>query len=51
MKITNVRAIPLNVPLTYERAAIRRETSLSACYVEIDTDQGLLGHGLTAITE
>ena len=42
---------PLNVPLTYERAAIRRETSLSACYVEIGTDQGLLGHGLTAITE
>lgn len=51
MKITSVRATPLNVPLTYERGAIRRETSLSACYVEIETDQGLIGHGLTAITE
>ena len=51
MKITSVRATPLNVPLTYERGAIRRETSLSACYVEVETDQGLIGHGLTAITE
>ncbi|MGN1056837.1 MAG: mandelate racemase/muconate lactonizing enzyme family protein [Comamonas sp.] len=51
MKITYVKAYPLNVPLVYERSTVKRETSLSACYVEIGTDNGILGHGFTAITE
>ncbi len=51
MKITAVRATPLNIPLIYERSSVRRETNLSACYVEIETDEGLIGHGFTAITE
>lgn len=51
MNIVRVQATALNVPLQYESGSVRRQTSLSACYVEIETDCGLIGHGLTAITE
>ncbi|GAA5232860.1 mandelate racemase/muconate lactonizing enzyme family protein [Verticiella sediminum] len=50
-RITRVKATPLNVPIRFVAGEIRRETSLSACYVEVETDQGIVGHGLTAITE
>ncbi len=51
MKIVRVQATPLNVPLDFAAGGIRRSTSLSACYVEIETADGLIGHGFTAITE
>lgn len=51
MKITQVRAIPLNIPVEFRAGNIRRDTSLSACHVEIETDTGLVGYGFTAITE
>lgn len=51
MKITQVRAFPLNIPIEFRAGAIRRDTSLSACHVEIETDGGLVGYGFTAITE
>lgn len=51
MKITQVRAIPLNIPIEFRAGSIRRDTSLSACHVEIETDSGLTGYGFTAITE
>lgn len=51
MKIVRVQATPLNVPLDFAAGGIRRSTSLSACYVEIETANGLIGHGFTAITE
>lgn len=51
MKITRVTATPLNVPLDITLFGARRATSLSACLVEIETDQGISGHGFTAITE
>src|SRR5712671_445778 len=51
MKIARVLATPLNVPVTLDAAGIEKKTSLSCCLVEIETDQGLVGHGFTAITE
>jgi L-alanine-DL-glutamate epimerase-like enolase superfamily enzyme len=51
MKIARVAATPLNVPVTLDAAGIEKQTSLSVCLVEVETDQGLVGHGFTAITE
>jgi L-alanine-DL-glutamate epimerase-like enolase superfamily enzyme len=51
LKIARVRATPLNVPVTLDAAGIEKKTSLSVCLVEIETEAGLVGHGLTAITE
>jgi L-rhamnonate dehydratase len=50
-KIARVRAIPLNVPVALDAAGIEKKTSLSVCLVEIETEGGLVGHGITAITE
>jgi L-alanine-DL-glutamate epimerase-like enolase superfamily enzyme len=51
MKIARVSATPLNVPLHIKLVGADRTTSLACCFVEIETDSGLLGHGLTSITE
>lgn len=51
MKIVRVTATPLNVPLHIKLVGVDRKTSLSGCYVEVETDTGLVGHGLTGITE
>ena len=51
MKIARVTAIPLNVPLHIKLVGLDHKSSLAACYVEIETDSGLVGHGLTGITE
>jgi L-alanine-DL-glutamate epimerase-like enolase superfamily enzyme len=51
MKIARVSATPLNVPVVLDAAGIEKKTSLSVCLVEVETDAGLVGHGLTAITE
>jgi L-rhamnonate dehydratase len=51
MKIARVTATPLNVPLHIKLVGVDRQSSLSACYVEVETDTGLIGHGLTGITE
>jgi L-rhamnonate dehydratase len=50
MKIVRVAATPLNVPLTIELPGIKRQSSLEACFVEVETDTGITGHGLAAIT-
>ena len=50
MKIARVSATPLNVPLHIALAGLDRESSLEACFVEIETDEGVAGHGLAAIT-
>jgi L-rhamnonate dehydratase len=50
MKITRVAAKPLNVPLHIKLPGIDRRTSLEACFVEVETDAGIIGHGLGAIT-
>jgi L-alanine-DL-glutamate epimerase-like enolase superfamily enzyme len=51
MRIARVVATPLNVPVTLDAAGIEKKTSLSVCLVDIDTEDGLTGHGFTAITE
>lgn len=51
MKITRVQATPLNLPLDVGTGARRKSTSLSICLVDIETDTGLVGTGMTAITE
>jgi L-rhamnonate dehydratase len=51
MKITRITATPLNVPVKVDLLGLDKETSLSVCLVEIETDTGLVGHGMTAITE
>jgi L-rhamnonate dehydratase len=50
MKITRVAAHPLHVPLHILLPGIDRKTSLEACFVEVETDAGIVGHGLGAIT-
>ena len=51
MKIVRVSATPLNVPVTIDILGLNKQTSLSVCLTEIETDTGLVGHGMTAITE
>jgi L-alanine-DL-glutamate epimerase-like enolase superfamily enzyme len=51
LKITRVKAIALDLPIEVKMVGVQRSTSLSACVVRIDTDQGIVGHGFTAITE
>ncbi|ETX27851.1 mandelate racemase/muconate lactonizing enzyme family protein [Roseivivax isoporae] len=49
--IARVSATPVNVPVRLEIAGAVRETGLSAVIVEVETEDGLVGHGFTAITE
>lgn len=51
MKIARVRATPLNLPVTVNAARGSKSTSLSICLVSVETDTGLVGTGMTAITE
>ena len=48
MKIARVTATALNVPLRIELVGADRKTSLACCHVEVETDDGLTGHGLTS---
>jgi len=49
--IARVTATPLNVPMHVKLAGADRKTSLACVHVEVETSQGLIGHGFTAITE
>ena len=51
MKIARVWATPLNLPVTVPASGGTKTTSLSVCLVSIETDTGLVGTGMTAITE
>lgn len=51
MKIAKVTATPLNVPLHITLVGADRHTSLACVHVEVEADNGLVGHGFTAITE
>ena len=44
MKIVRVEATPLNVPLHIKLVGVDRRSTLSSCYVEVETDDGLIGH-------
>jgi len=51
LKIIRVSATPLNIPVAIDVLGLDKQTSLSLCLTEIETDTGLVGHGMTAITE
>src|SRR5262245_24062973 len=51
MKIARVSATPLNIPIHIKLLGVDRKTSLACCFVEVETDSGIVGHGLTSITE
>ena len=51
MKITRVHATPLNLPVSVSMSGRTKTTSLSVCLVDIETDSGITGTGMTAITE
>lgn len=51
MKITGVRATPLNLPVQVGGGGAVKRTSLSICLVDVETDTGHVGTGMTAITE
>src|SRR4029079_6779289 len=50
MKIVRVTATPLNIPLQISLPGIERKSSLEGCFVEVETDIRIIGHGLAAIT-
>lgn len=49
--IAEVRATPVNIPLTVEVGPVSAQSNLSGVVVEVVTQGGLTGHGFTAITE
>lgn len=51
MKITSCRAIPLNLEMELAAGRASKHTNLSCVVVRIETDQGHVGCGFTAITE
>lgn len=51
MKITRVSATPLHLPVSVSISGRTKTTSLSICLVDIETDSGITGTGMTAITE
>ena len=51
MKITRVEATPLYIELNIDILGINKTNGLSLVLVEVETDGGLLGHGITAIMD
>jgi L-rhamnonate dehydratase len=51
MKITRVEATALTVPVHIDVVGLDRTTALEICLVSVETDSGITGHGMTAITE
>ena len=49
MKITAIRAYALNVTAQLDITDDIKTAGHQVCVVEIDTDEGITGHGLTAI--
>lgn len=51
MKINRIVATPLSLPVSVAVSGRKKETNLSICVVDVETDGGLVGTGMTAITE
>ncbi len=45
-KIARVTAIPLNVPMHVTLAGADKRTSLACVHVEVETTEGIVGHGV-----
>ncbi len=50
MKITRVEATPLAARTIFDHGGVRKPGGMAACYVEVETADGLIGHGITSIT-
>ena len=51
MKLARVEATPLYIELEIDVLNINKRNGLSVILVEVETDKGHLGHGITAITD
>ena len=51
MKIARVEAVPLRIPVDFQSIGVHHPTTASFTYVEVETDTGLVGHGITSITQ
>ncbi len=51
MKITRIKATPLHLSAEFESSVGKKTTTLSMCLVDVETDVGITGTGMTAITE
>lgn len=49
MKIANITAHALRIPVELGITRPAKQTSHSMCVVEVETDTGLIGHGMTSI--
>jgi L-rhamnonate dehydratase len=50
-RIVRVSAVPLKVPIDFAWLGIDRSGATSICLVRVETDQGLVGHGITQHTD
>lgn len=51
MEIASITATPVFISVTTDVVGVRKEVGLSMCVVRIETRSGLVGWGMTAITE
>ena len=51
MKIGRVDATGLRVSVPFDDFGVDRTVALNVCHVEVETDDGLIGYGFTAIVE
>ena len=51
MEIKKVQATPLKIPVNFEDLGVDHKSFNNVTHVEVETDTGLLGYGLTSITQ
>jgi len=51
MKIRDVKAWGFNAPIPVDLAGVVRTLSMSVCVVQIEANDGTVGHGFTSIVE
>ncbi len=52
MKITRVVATPVKLPVDVDIGGTGKQThAVRACMVEVETSEGIIGHGITSITD
>ena len=51
MNIARVEAFALNIPVSFAEIGSDRTQTSSMCLVEVETDDGTVGHGITSITQ
>ncbi len=50
MKIARIQAFALKIPVSFAEIGSDRTQTNSMCLVEVETDDGTIGHGITSIT-